>query len=68
MSKTIGLIAEDKSDIDVIHEILKKYLKFGSFRVKNLLAMVVVNCVTNVILGLLIYLIQDVTLFLFFMT
>ena len=35
MSKTIGLIAEDKSDIDVIHEILKKYLKFGSFRVKK---------------------------------
>lgn len=35
MSKTIGVIAEDNSDIDVIVEILAKYLERNSFTVKH---------------------------------
>lgn len=35
MSKKIGLIAEDDSDIKVINEILKKYLKEDSFKIKK---------------------------------
>jgi hypothetical protein len=33
MSKKIGIIAEDKSDIDVITEILKKYMGANEFRI-----------------------------------
>jgi hypothetical protein len=35
MSKTIGIIAEDKSDIEVINEILGKYLQANEYKIKN---------------------------------
>ncbi len=35
MSKKIGVIAEDNSDIEVIEEILKKHLNSNGFKVKK---------------------------------
>lgn len=35
MSKTIGVIAEDKSDVEVVTEILAKYMARNSFSVKQ---------------------------------